>query len=52
MGKSGKSADIQVLKASFEADQARQPMSEREEWTGSLQQVYVLALRKKSGPLV
>jgi len=49
MGKSGKSADIQVLKASFEADQARQPMSEREEWTGSLQQVMFWHYEKSLG---
>jgi len=49
MGKSGKSADIQVLKASFEADQARQPVSEREEWTGSLQQVMFWHYEKSLG---
>ncbi len=38
-GKTQKEADIEILKASFLADQARQPEYKRQEWTGSSQQV-------------
>lgn len=48
-GHRGKEADIEVLKASFEADQARQPFAAREQWTGSLQQVMFWHYEKSLG---
>jgi hypothetical protein len=38
-GKTGKELDIAILRSAYEADQAKLPPSERQEWTGSNWQV-------------
>lgn len=48
-GKSQKEADIEILKASFDADQARKPDYKREEWVGSTQQVMFWHYEKSLG---
>ncbi|MDV7341062.1 hypothetical protein RYZ26_15755 [Terasakiella sp. A23] len=48
-GKTGKEADMEVLRASFEADQSRKPVAQREAWIGSTQQVMFWHYEKSLG---
>jgi hypothetical protein len=48
-GHGGKDIDIEILRASFVADQSRQPDYKRQEWTGSTQQVMFWHYEKSLG---
>ncbi len=47
--KPGKSRDISILRASFEADQERRPQAAREKWTGSGRQLLFWNYKKGLG---